>query len=245
MLRSPAREETVELSEIFVPEHKGMGFWPGPIDELDYDLRPHAATAAEAGRATGEQDWENPLRLDQGREGACVGFGWTGYLNSAPVTHNFDSNYALSLYHEITQRDEYPGDWRTGQSGTSVRSGAKDVRRRGFIQAYAFTYDAEDIALWILNQGPVVIGVPWLTGMDTPAPPGYFALVRGRLRGGHCVVVDQVSWYGAGDRRNRFGFANSWGTRYGNQGRANFTERGMRILMNDDSSVGCTAVEIR
>jgi hypothetical protein len=26
------------MSEMSVHEQKGMGFWPGPIDELDYDL---------------------------------------------------------------------------------------------------------------------------------------------------------------------------------------------------------------
>jgi hypothetical protein len=226
----------------FLRQHKGFGFEPGPFDELDYDLAPFAAEAAAEGVTKGEQIWENPVRLDQGAEGACVGFGWTGFLNAAPTTHTFEDEYAFGLYHTVTENDEYPGDWRTGQSGTSVRSGAKEVQRRGFIESYAFTYDVEEMALWLLNKGPLVIGVRWLTGMDGPSPDnGYYALVRGPQRGRHCVVVDQVHW-GLGDR-NWFGFANSWGTRYGDQGRAYFSEKGLRILMSDPNAVACTTVE--
>lgn len=225
-------------------EGKGLGWRPGIVDSRDFSLTPHIEAIAVP-QVGGRKAWTNRPRLDQKSEGACVGFGWTGFLNAAPRMHKFDSPYAFDLYHEITENDEWAGSWKTGQEGTSIRSGAKQVQTRGFIKNYAFTSSIQEMVTWLLNKGSLVIGVPWFTGQDEPsAGNGYRAEATGQLRGYHCVVVDRVVW-GVEGEANRVGFANSWGAEYGDQGRAWFAERDLETLFSDPDSTACTAIEQR
>src|SRR5436190_19809881 len=128
---------------------KGLGWRPAPVDHRDFSLTP-AIEAMAAPRISGSKFWTNKIRLDQRDQGACVGFGWTGFLNSAPRMHGFDSNYAFDLYHVITENDSWAGDWRSGQEGTDIRSGAKQVQARGFIRNYGFTNVITEIVTWLL-----------------------------------------------------------------------------------------------
>lgn len=225
-------------------EGKGLGWRPSVVDPRDFSLTP-AIEAISAVQVAGKKSWTNKIRLDQQREGACCGFSFVGFINSAPKMHNFDSAYAFQLYHEITENDEFAGDWQSGQEGTSIRSSAKRVQARGFIKNYAFTSTIQEIVTWILNRSPVVMGIPWYSGQDHPTKDnGYRAEATGRLRGFHAIVVDRVVW-GVEGEANRVGFANSWGTEYGQLGRAWFAERDLETLFAHPDSTACTAVEIR
>lgn len=222
-----------------------LGWRPGPVDPRDEPLTPHVERLAVP-RITGQQTWDNPLRLDQGREGACVGFGWTGFLNAKPMVHRLHSSWATNLYHQITENDEWAGDWRTGQEGTSVRSGAKMVQQKGYINNFAFTETVQEMVTWLLNVGPIVVGVAWYSQMDNPsAQNGWRCEASGYVRGGHCVVVNKVVW-GVTGEPNRMGFDNSWGLQWGFQGGAWLYEPDCNHLFVDDpDGVACTAVEER
>lgn len=109
--------------KVRMTEHVGkLDAAPTLADHRDHLLAAEIA-AEEMERRAGEKHWRNPRRLDQQKEGACVGFGCAGFLNSAPRKHDFDSAYAFDLYHYVTTIDQFPGDWRTGQQGTDVRVG--------------------------------------------------------------------------------------------------------------------------
>jgi hypothetical protein len=58
--------------------------------------------------------WRGPAqRLDQGAEGACVGFAWTIELLAAPVSAKLPAPrdaFARSLYREAQKIDEWPGE---------------------------------------------------------------------------------------------------------------------------------------
>jgi hypothetical protein len=62
--------------------------------------------------------------MDQGSEGACVGFGWT----RAMMILNRRRYDAPWLYHEAQKVDEWTGE---DYDGTSVRAGADVLRARG------------------------------------------------------------------------------------------------------------------
>lgn len=182
------------------------------------------------------------MRLDQGSEGACVGFGHTQGYNSQPAQHFLDNDYALDVYHQATLRDEWPNqDW-TNSEGTSVRAGAKEMKRRGLIPAYAFTYNVEEVAVWLLNKGPVVIGCNWYTGMDGPTSTNnYYIVPTGSVRGGHCILIDGVRW--GGDNRDYFRLLNSWGRSWGDAGHCKIKIADLEKLLEQNSGVGCTWTE--
>ena len=129
-----------------IPEAMGLG-WFSAEDDRDYKAEDYLTAELTSGKAF----WANPIQLDQGSEGACVGFGWTGFLNAKPVTHEFDNDTGFEVYHRAQQIDEWPGE---DYSGTSVRAGAKVMVEREYINAYAFTQDAETLAHFLLNNGP-------------------------------------------------------------------------------------------
>lgn len=220
---------------------KGLGFFPGREDSRDEPLSAHVSTIKEI-TTSGRQFWQNKLRLDQGSEGACVGFGFVQGYNSSPIPHAYPNEYANDVYRSATQHDDWPSvDWRTS-SGTSVRAGAEEMLRRGLINAYAFTYDVEEVALWILNKNPVVIGVDWFEGMDHPnADNNYYIEPTGRQRGGHCTLLDGVRWLDD----KYFRGLNSWGKNWGENGRFKITDNYLQELLDRPSGVACTWVESR
>lgn len=215
---------------------------PTLADHRDFMVRPYLDRLE---KKTGETHWRCNVTLDQGVEGSCVGNGWTTFLNAEPFPHHFDEAFAKEIYHEATRIDSFPGDWRTGQEGTDVRSGARVVRRKGFIEHYGFAADVEEAMLWLLNHGPVVIGVPWLNSMDHPEGEYAYTPVDfgSGVRGGHCVALLAARWTG-GLEGSWVYFRNSWGPSWGHDGGGRFTAKDFESLLNVDGSVACTALEL-
>lgn len=225
---------TIDVSQ------KGLGFFPGKVDERDWRLGAFLAPKIEKGQV---QWYSPPPRLDQGKEGACVGFGHTNKYNSSPGIHHRTNEEAFALYKRAQREfDEWPGE---DYEGTSVRAGAKAAVAEGMVKAYAFTYDVDEMAVAILNDGPVVIGVNWRTGADHPDKPhGYYIdPLSGRVRGGHCAEIDGVRFYGRPDT-DWFRLRNSWGPSWGKDGACYIHYNDMKKWIAEQGAVVCTSVEI-
>lgn len=150
--------------------------------------------------------WAINVSLDQGNEGACVGFGWSHELAAKPAVHSVTNQTALALYHQAQTLDEWPGE---AYEGTSVLAGAKAVQANGFMAEYRWAFGENDLALAVGYKGPAVLGVNWKTGMDdmTVDPAGRrWAHVTGDIRGGHCFIV-----HGYSKPLNAYKAWNSWG----------------------------------
>ena len=220
---------------------KGLGFYPGRFDERDYPLEERLGKIRQP-VTTGSRFYYNPMKLDQGEEGACVGFAHTQGYNSDPVRHKLGNDYALDVYRKATLHDDWPNDDWTNSSGTSVRAGAEEMLKRGLIPAYAFTYSVTEIANWVLNKGPVIIGIDWYSGMDNPNKKNkYFIKPTGSKRGGHATLIEGVRWYRAKD--DYFRILNSWGSNWGIAGRCKITANDLHDLLSEPYAVGCTWVE--
>lgn len=217
--------------------HRAKGFRPGPIDHRDYPLRA-AIRQIAAPQIVGSKFWYNRRVLNQGNEGACVGFGWTQSINCSPRPQNFNDSYARAVYYRARQLDEWPGE---NYDGTSVRAGAKSICEKGWITEFAYAQNILEMATWILNRGPVVIGVDWFEGMeDALRENDYFIRPEGQVTGGHCVCVDGVRW---GLEGAYFRILNSWSDKWGMSGRARITTEDMATLLGTEYSAACTAVE--
>ena len=179
--------------------------------------------------------WDDYAYLDQGPDGACVGFGTSGELAAEPDSvSNVDYTFAMSIYNEAKTVDEWPG---TDYEGTSVLAGAKVAKSRGYYSDYLWADNELDMARTISNFGPVIIGIDWYDGMMDPDSRG-FLHPTGNVVGGHCVVVIGI------DAENGFyTIRNSWGKSWGDNGEAKISRADMTKLIVANGDV-CKPVRV-
>lgn len=184
--------------------------------------------------------WRVVERLDQGNEGACVGFAFAHELAGRPgVVTGVTNDYArTSLYWEFQKRDPWPGGSYPGASpfyeGTSVLAGAMYVLGLGLYKEVRWALNINDLMTAVGYHGPAVIGVDWYEGMFRPDADG-FIHPTGRIMGGHAVCVPSVKIIrnkdGSVDMlRSYFTIQNSWGADWGQDGRCKITFAEMLVL---------------
>lgn len=163
--------------------------------------------------------WGSPKEhLDQGREGACVGYAWTNKLLAKPSTVKLpqpSNDFALNLYRSAQKIDEWEGE---AYEGTSVLAGAKVLKLGGFVSEYRWAFGVEDVLDALAFVGPVVLGVPWFDSMYSTGPGG-LVRVSGSQVGGHAILATGFGVRRFGGLRGRREFVvrwrNSWGFTYG------------------------------
>jgi hypothetical protein len=182
--------------------------------------------------------WQEGSVLDQGSEGACVGFAWTGELLADPAAPKdqpdtaFANSLASSFYQEAKTLDEWPGE---NYDGTSVLAGAKVMKQKGFINEYRWCFGIEDLRDAVIAEGPVVIGIPWFEGMYTTKPEG-LVKVSGAQVGGHAILITGYN------PKMRFGnnvyevfrWRNSWGSDYGINGSGCIKYKDLAMLLENN-----------
>lgn len=157
------------------------------------------------------------VQLDQGSEGACVGFSVTMEAAACPVPVFGDplrhpnvaevTAMAEWTYHRARQLDEYPGE---DYEGSSVLGGMKAGVERGWYREYRWATGspaqmADDVITAIGYHGPVVFGANWVEGMDQPDASGTMHY-SGAVRGGHAFIGSAYSV-----KRDAVFIPNSWG----------------------------------
>jgi hypothetical protein len=162
--------------------------------------------------------WRCNAKFDQGREGSCVGFGLGHELAARPsevagLTARFLKE---KIYWEAQKIDPWKGGAYPGAfpfyEGTSVLAGIKVVHKLGFIEAYRWAFNTNDVLYGLGHNGPAVIGVNWYSNMQFPNAEG-FIRPTGALVGGHCILVKAI------DINSGFvTMQNSWGARWGING---------------------------
>lgn len=163
-------------------------------------------------------------RMDQGNEGACVGWSWS-WAMSILNQRFYDARW---LYHQAQSVDEWPGE---SYDGTSVRAGGDVLRDLGHcrllkgvtsvpdladgIAANRWVTSIDDIRTAIATGLPVVLGINWHRSFFAPirdSPKDDWWIGRGdlgRVAGGHAIAA-----YGASDKRQAIKLVNTWGLNY-------------------------------
>lgn len=170
--------------------------------------------------------------LDQGVEGACVGFGVGHELIARPAEVGaIDAKWCRSLYHEAQRIDPWPGGSYPGAKpqyeGTSVLAGVQIAHQRKWMKEYRWSFSFEEFVIGVGFNGPAVIGVDWWTGMMESDGAGFIHR-SGHPAGGHCTLVNAVS---VSDRT--FTIHNSWGPNWGRKGEARIKWDDMEALLKD------------
>lgn len=188
---------------------------------------------AVTGKPLVRKTWRLDYRLDQGQEGACVGFGWAHRLDAAPRRRHLNGLDAFAFYYRARELDEYPGE---DYEGSSVLGGAKAVQEKGLISSYRWAYDLQNVLQALSHEGPVVMGTNWLADMFEPRTDGYLQ-VAGSLAGGHCWLLRGID-----PAKGRVTMSNSWGRSWGLKGDAYLTFDDLGILL-EDGGEACIPVE--
>jgi len=179
-----------------------------------HDSHSRGYAAAELVEAPPAHDvrWQAGKVLDQGAEGSCVGHAAVGCIGAqpTPAPRSRVSHAESVRWYERAQRlDEWPGD---DYSGTSVNAGMKVGRAFGWWDSYRWAFGVDEMRSAI-QLGPLVLGVPWRSGMYDTEPDGLVTSAGSEV-GGHCLLV--IAWvtdhlgHGPG-----FWWRNSWGPGYG------------------------------
>ncbi|GAB3156903.1 hypothetical protein GCM10027258_64220 [Amycolatopsis stemonae] len=161
-------------------------------------------------------------RLDQGPTGSAVGFAWTHWLADRevlPEGTTADAGYAQALQDEAGRLSELPEN-----AGAFLWSGGLALQRRGLVRDCFSCPDPAVFRLALLERGPLVVGVTWHAGMDSPAEIDGRAVCRpgdSEVRGGHAILVNGLSLdLELGSERGFLRFKNSWGRAWGEDGQA-------------------------
>jgi len=177
--------------------------------------------------------WRLNTRLDQGNDGACVGFSWSHELAARPVeVPNITNASALQTYYRAQQLDEWDGGAYPNASpfyeGTSVLAGAKAVQETGHMKEYRWAFSLNDALLAIGYQGPGILGTWWYSDMFEPDAKG-FVKPTGQKVGGHAIIVRGINVKGRYVR-----LSNSWGTNWGVGGDCFVTFEDFEKLLMDE-----------
>jgi hypothetical protein len=121
---------------------------------------------------------------------------------------------AMRLYERAQELDEVPGE---AYPGTSILAVMKAGQEAGLWGTYLWAFGTRDVAQAILQVGPVIVGIPWLSQMAEPGPDG-IVTVAGEPQGGHALCLHAIRMRVAGRAGPWFGALQTWGTKIGDGG---------------------------
>lgn len=196
--------------------------------------------------------WSVGTVLDQGQEGACVGFGYSHDLAARPVPVMGVTNlFAFERYWDVQREDPWPGGAYAGATpkydGTSVLTGAKVFTDRGFYSGYDWAMNAAEVAQAIGYTGPSILGLDWYVGMFDPDKDGFLRLTGG-VAGGHCIcavgvkivykpvglikwIFNNRTWVDVDMAKSYIVVHNSWGSSWGDNGNAKISLADLDTLL--------------
>lgn len=144
---------------------------------------------------------------------------------------------ALALYDRAQELDQISGK---AYPGTSVLAGMLAGREAGLWPGFLWAFGLRDIAQALLQVGPVVIGVPWDEGLESPGPDGV-AAPGGQSLGGHALALVGLRMAVAGRPGPFFVAQQSRGPAEGDGGRIYLHHKALAGLL---AGVGEAAIPI-
>lgn len=182
--------------------------------------------------------WRCNEYFDQGQEGACVGFSWAHQLAARPSeVFGLLTNNAKQIYKKAQTLDQFPGE---DYDGTSVLAGVKAAQSMfpSRIESYKWAFTLNEVLQSLCYVGPVVLGIDWHMGMVTPTKNG---MVRadGDVIGGHAILA-----MGIDPKRRLVRLHNSWGKKWGVEGRCLITFDDLERLLKRNGEA-CIAIKTK
>ncbi len=182
------------------------------------------------------QKWVRHCEVyDQGELGSCTGNAMAGAIMTGPLykpTRVLHEAQAVRLYRIATRLDDIDGQYPPDDTGSSGLAVCKAAKQFGYIKGYTHAMNLQ-AALSGLVHGPVIIGIAWFEGFDSPIGSAAELQISGSIRGGHEVVLDAIDV----DHKYVSG-TNSWGPTWGARGKFCMTWDTFGELLNQEGD--CT-----
>jgi hypothetical protein len=166
--------------------------------------------------------WSPGPTLDQGSEGACVGFSSAHRLGGSPIRRKVDGELARRIYRAARHVDEWPGE---AYEGTSVLAGMKVATTEGWIREYRWIgagsgTPINDVVDTLGYVGPIVFGLDWPESFMTPRPSGLLEMDLSSIAGGHAICAGALLLRWRDPREGKQAtevvcLQNSWGEAWG------------------------------
>jgi hypothetical protein len=245
LLKGGHSTEDPRLDRVYQLDLRSLNYLVRDLPDAPTEKKPRSYT-------WGVGEW-----LDQGQEGACVGFGFAHDLLARPVrVSGVTEKFAHDVIYWTAQKeDEWPGGSYPGATpkyeGSSVLAGAKVLAEMGFYKSYRWGLTPKDVALGIAYDGPCIFGITMYENMMDPDERGFLA-PTGKEVGGHCILACavKIKWNGIiapllrkwedVDLDESFVTVwNSWGPTWGNSGTAKISLRSLDKLITIDHGEAC------
>lgn len=174
--------------------------------------------------------------LDQSATSTCVGHAGKHFMLLAPIIQtkpNWNPT-AIDLYLAAAKIDEWSqNDNGDLQFGTSILALMKAMQDMGLVTNYLWANGVTQLARWISEYGPAVIGVNWYTSMFTPTTQGILEITpNSNVVGGHALAVR-----GWNVKTGMFRVVNSWGPMWGDGGQCWIPGELMERLIREDGEI--------
>jgi len=180
---------------------------------VDKDVRDRKFLLPRGTSARTHRYWNaNGWWGDQRSTSQCVPYAWLHWLEDGPVTHQQVPPPLIEpyrLYKECQKLDEWFGE---DYEGTSVRAGAKALKKRGLITEYRWAFSLDRVIYTLLELGPIVVGTDWYEGMSEPDRQ-HVMHMHGELEGGHAYVLNGINV-----AQGRVRVKNSWNRSWARKG---------------------------
>lgn len=165
----------------------------------------------------------------------CTGNAGTGALGTQPYFDrvgskafgssagdpNADEKFAVALYSDATAVDPYPGNYPPTDTGSSGLAICQVLKSRGTISGYRWASTAVGFVT-LLQTAPVMMGTPWYQAFFDPDKNGFIDSNRywrsSGIAGGHEIEALAVDIDTSNLLNSVITFANSWGTRWADNG---------------------------
>lgn len=183
---------------------------------VEHDPRSRKFMAAQAPAQRSVLWGHHAPILDQGNLGSCTGNAMAQLLNTDPFAASrtavkagyLTEDDAVTLYHDATVLDGYPGTYPPDDTGSSGLGVAKAAKKERFIKSYNHAFGLAHF-LTALQLQPVIVGTDWTNGMFKPNKKG-FVRPTGSVAGGHEYLALGVDY-----AAKAITFLNSWSSGWG------------------------------
>lgn len=230
----------VRLEEQHVATIEGQPLRLGRHVEHDERSRQYSVETVEAAALVSKAWHRRGAAFNQGNLGSCTGNAMAGVVNTIPFQPKepqvLTEADAVSIYEAATALDNIEGSYPPDDTGSSGLAVCKVAKQRGLISGYSHAFSIH-AAITALQSGPVITGVPWYEGFDTPDADG-LVKIAGQPRGGHEFEVPEFVAEPGGSYLDGLVVPyNSWGIHWGLHGRFKMTVRDWATLLEQQGDV--------
>lgn len=170
--------------------------------------------------------WPAPF-FEGGQDKFSVGVAWYHWWLS-------NRNKIRPLEQPLTPYDFYRAGTSTEYEGSTIRGGARLLREGKHIQGYYWANETAELANYLLNFGPVVVGSSWYEGMMVPDRETGIITKSGEYQGEHAYVVDGINL-----RTGIVRIKNAWGKGWGLEGHGYIDLDEFDELFSSPTAEGC------